>query len=69
MRAVQRNYEREEMEVERRSKEITRQFKSLMQANKLFPTIMASAQSERFGPDYEGHLSTRKGLTQDVAGT
>jgi hypothetical protein len=62
-RQLQRNYELEEMEVERRSKEITREFKSLMQQNKMFPIFLGSAQSERFGPDYEGYNSTsKKGL-------
>jgi hypothetical protein len=51
------------MEVERRSKDITREFKSLMQQNKMFPTFLGSAQSERFGLDYEGYPSTsKKGL-------
>ncbi len=42
------------MEMERRGRDIIRDFKALMQANKLFPSTLYSAQSERFGPEYEG---------------
>lgn len=48
------------MEMERRGRDIIREFKSLMQQNKLFPSTLYSAQSERFGPDYEGKLTSKE---------
>ena len=48
------------MEVERLSRDITREFKNLMQENKIFPVNRGSAHSERFGPEYEGGLTTSK---------
>lgn len=47
------------MEVEKRSRDITREFKYLMQQNKLFPMKIGSAQSERFGPEFEGTITSK----------